>query len=318
MRAAIYDRPGSPDVLRVTDLPVPACPPGGVLIRVEAISLEGGDLINRAQADPPADGVLGYAAAGSIVAIGVDVTDRQVGQRVASWDESGSHAELRVVPASRTWIVPDALDLARAACVPIGFGAAHHCLFARGDLQRGETVLVQAGAGGVGVAAIQLAHAAGATVIATVSGVERTERLKALGLDHAIDHRTQDVAGTVKLLTGGRGADLVIDPVGSTLPTSLAALRPEGRLVVVGNAGGGTLDIDLWSALQANQSLLGVFMGSQLEKPDVHAAISGLLEQVASGLLEVVIDRRFALAEIAEAHSHAETHAIIGRVVIIP
>jgi NADPH2:quinone reductase len=318
MRAAIYDHPGPPEVLRLVDLPTPTCPPDGVLIQVEAISLEGGDLINRAQAAPEPGVALGYAAAGVIIAVGSAVSGRKVGQRIACWDLAGSHAEYRAVPASRTWIVPDALSLARAACIPIGFGTANHCLFKRGGLQHDEAVLVQAGAGGVGLAAIQLAHAAGATVLATIAGDERVERIKVLGLDHAIDHHTTDVVEAVMGLTGGRGVDLVIDPVGSTLRKSLAALRPEGRLVVVGNAGASMLDIDAWSVLQANQSVLGVFMATQLEKPKVRAAVAGLFERVAIGELDVVIDRRFGLDEVAEAHRYAETKTSIGRVVIKP
>jgi NADPH:quinone reductase-like Zn-dependent oxidoreductase len=175
--------------------------------------------------------------------------------------------------------VPEGLDMPAAAALPIAFGTAHHCLFARGGLKSGETVLIQAGAGGVGIAAIQLAHRAGATVLATVSGAARAEPLLSQGLDHAIDHRSADVIETVLRLTEGRGVDLVVDPVGATLQTSLAALRPEGRLVFVGNAGGSQLSIDLWPALQANQSLFGVFMGTQLEKPDVYRTVSRMLDK---------------------------------------
>lgn len=320
MKAAIYDHPGPPDVLHYADVPDPVCPSDGVLIRVEAAAVEGGDLINRASAPPPHPAfVIGYAAAGEIIALGENVTNRRVGEKVTSFDLAGSHAELRAVAASRTWPVPEGLAMAAAAALPIAFGTAHHCLFARGGLKRGETVLIQAGAGGVGLAAIQLAHLAGATVLATVSGGERAERLVGLGLDHAIDHRLADVVDTVMRLTEGRGVDLVLDPVGTTLQGSLAALRPEGRLVFVGNAGGGSqLGIDLWPALQANQSLFGVFMGTQLEKPDVHRAVSRMLDLAATGDLEVIVDRTFPLAAAAEAHAYAESNSILGRVVIIP
>ncbi|MCY1380761.1 putative NAD(P)H quinone oxidoreductase, PIG3 family [compost metagenome] len=118
-------------------------------------------------------------------------------------------------------------------------------------------------------------------------------------------------------LTGGRGVDLVIDPVGATLQNSLAVLRPEGRLVFVGNAGGSVLSIDLWPALQGNQSLLGVFMGTQLEKPEVHATISRMLELAATGDLEVVVDKIFPLANAAAAHAYAENTSILGRVIIV-
>lgn len=318
MKAAIYDHPGPPAVLHYADVPDPVCPNDGVLIRVEAAAIEGGDLINRASTPPPHPAfVVGYAAAGEIIAVGEKVKNRHVGQKVTSFDLAGSHAELRAVAVSRTWPVPAGLDIAAAAALPIAFGTAHHCLFARGGLKRGETVLIQAGAGGVGLAAIQLAHRAGATVLATVSGAKRAERLVDLGLDHAIDHRSANVADTVMRLTEGRGADLVVDPVGTTLQGSLAALRPEGRLIVVGNAGGSQLNIDLWSALQANQSLFGVFMGTQLEKPDVYRTVCSMLALAATGDLKMIVDRTFPLAAASEAHAYAEGNSILGRVVIV-
>lgn len=319
MKAAVYDQPGPPDVLYYTDVADPVCPSDSVLIRMEAAAIEGGDLINRAFTPPPHPAfVVGYAAAGEIIAVGENVKHRQLGQKVTSFDLAGSHAELRAVAANRTWPVPEGLDMAAAAALPIAFGTAHHCLFARGGLKRGETVLIQAGAGGVGLAAIQLAHRAGATVLATVSGLERAERLVGLGLDHAIDHRSTDVTDAVMGLTEGRGVDLVVDPVGTTLQVSLAALRPEGRLVFVGNAGGSQLGIDLWPALQANQSLFGVFMGTQLEKPDVYGTVSRMLDWAAAGALKVIVDRTFPLTAAAEAHTYAQGNSILGRVVIVP
>lgn len=319
MKAAAYDYAGGPDVLRYIDLPEPRCPPNGVVIRVKAISIEGGDLVSRASISPPMpDFVPGYAAAGVIEAVGNEVTDRTVGQRVASFGFSGSHAELRQVHPSQTWVVPDDLDLGRAAALPISFGTAFHALFDRGALERGQSVLVQAAAGGVGLAAVQLAHRAGARVFATVSGATRAARLAELGAEHVIDYRLNDVAAEVMRLTGDRGCDLVIDPVGSTLTTSLEALRPEGRLVFVGNAGGGSLQLNLWPALQSNQSLHGVFMGTQFEKPTVHRAVANMLADAAAGRLEVVIDRTFHLDQVRNAHAYAEENPILGRVVILP
>jgi len=155
-------------------------------------------------------------------------------------------------------------------------------------------------------------------VLATVSGSKRAERLVRLGLDHAIDHRSVDVVDRVMRLTKEHSVDLVVDPVGSTLQDSLAALRSEGRLVFVGNAGGSQPSIDLWPALQANQSLFGIFMGTQFEKPDVYATASHMLELAAMGDIEVVVDRVFPLADVAEAHTYAESNSILGRVVLVP
>lgn len=319
MKAAIQNAPGDPDVLHYEDAPDPSCARDGVLIKVEAISIEGGDLIHRASIPPPAPKhILGYAAAGEIIAVGADVEDRFIGQKVTSFDMSGSHAELRAVKATRTWIVPRGLAISAAAALPISFGAAFHSLFSRGGLVEGETVLVQGGAGGVGAAAIQLAHRHGAKVIATVSGAERAARLATLGLTHPIDYRMVNVPEEIMRLTAGRGVELVVDSVGSTLPDSLASLRSEGRLVFVGNAGRSSLELDLWPALQANQSLLGVFMGTQLEKPDIHQSVASMLEKAAAGTLEVLIDRTFSLADAAAAHAYAEGNPVLGRVVLLP
>lgn len=319
MKAAIQNTPGDPSVLLYEDVPDPSCARDGVLIKVEAISIEGGDLINRASTPPPKPKhVLGYAAAGEIVAVGADVADRFVGQKVTSFDMSGSYAELRAVKATRTWIVPEGLAIVAAAALPISFGTAHHSLFSRGGLAEGETVLVQGGAGGVGTAAIQLAHRHGAKVIATLSGIERAARLTALGLAHPIDYRTVDATEEIMRFTAGRGVDLVVDSVGSTLKDSLASLRPEGRLVFVGNAGRSSLELDLWPALQANQTLLGVFMGTKLEKPDIYQSVVSMLEKAAAGTLEVLIDRTFSLADAAAAHAYAEGNPLLGRVVLFP
>ena len=319
MKAAVYSSPGGPDVLHYKTIPDPSCPGDGVVIRVEAISVEGGDLINRAATAPASsDHVLGYAAAGEIIAVGPEVQDRFVGQKVTSFDMSGSHAALRAVKASRTWIVPPALDMTAAAALPISFGTAFHSLVTQGGLAEGEAVLVQGGAGGVGVAAIQLAYRIGATVIATVSGPDRADGLARLGLTHAIDHRKTDVPEEVLRLTGGRGVDLVVDSVGSTLKASLASLRSEGRLIFVGNAGRSSLDLDLWPALQANQTLMGVFMGTQFEKPEVHQTVTRMLERAAAGELQVLINRTFALADAAAAHAYAERGSVLGRIVLLP
>ncbi|WP_404420313.1 zinc-binding alcohol dehydrogenase family protein [Thalassospira australica] len=319
MKAAVYNRCGTPEVLEYKEVPDPQPGPSDVLIRVEAISIEGGDLLNRRSTPPPApDHIGGYATAGTVIAIGNAVTRRKVGDRVTGFQNDGSHAALRALPENQTWIIPDGVDAAKAAALPISFGTAHHCLFARGALQAGQTVLVQAASGGLGIATIQLAKQAGATVIAVSSGSDRLLKLQSLGADHVIDHRNDDVAQAVSGLTGGAGVDLVVDPVGTTLPVSLKALAQEGRLVFVGNAGGSNLTLDLWPALQANQSLLGVFMGTQFVLPHVSITVDHLLSHVAASKLTVFIDRQFPLARAAEAHDYAENHKPFGRVILQP
>ena len=319
MKAAVYDVEGAPGVLKYVDIPDPVTGPDDILISVEAISIEGGDLINRRSTSPPLPSwVVGYAAAGTVVAVGSKVRSRRVGDRVAAFSMQGSHAERWAVPAERTWLIPDGLDAAEAAVVPISFGTAYPCLFTRGMLRHGETVLIQAAAGGVGLAAVQLASQAGATVIAVASGTQRINRLMELGVDHVVDRVENNVVESVRQVTRGTGVNLVIDPVGTTLPASLSALAPEGRLVFVGNAGGGSLTADLWPAMQSNQTLMGVFMGPLFERPEVRASVDEMLQAVATGRIRVVIDRIFPLASAAAAHEFAETAKPLGRIVMKP
>nr|WP_129952597.1 zinc-binding alcohol dehydrogenase family protein [Rahnella sp. RFA10(1/100)] len=319
MKAAVYDVEGAPGVLKYVDISDPVTGPDDILISIEAISIEGGDLINRRSTPPPHPSwIVGYAAAGTVIAVGSKVSSRKVGDRVAAFNMQGSHAERWAVPAERTWLRPDGVDTAEAAVLPISFGTAHHCLFTRGMLRHGETVLIQAAAGGVGLAAVQLASQAGATVIAVASGTQRRSRLLELGADHVVDRAENNVVDSVRQYTHETGVDLVIDPVGTTLPASLAALAPEGRLVFVGNAGGGSLTVDLWPPMQSNQTLMGVFMGPLFERPGVWASVDDMLQAVAAGRIRVVIDRIFPLANAAAAHEFAETAKPLGRIVMKP
>src|SRR3954453_1097601 len=205
MKAAVIHENGGPDVLRYEDVPDPECPDGCVLIDVKAISIEGGDLLARAGGDLPAvPHVVGYLSAGSVTEVGAGVEDRAVGDRVVTLGAAGSHAARRAVPAMVTWPIPDGLDAAKAACVPVAFGTAYECLFTAGGLEKGQTVLIHAGAGGVGTAAIQIAKQAGATVLATASSDEKLERLGPLGLDHGINYATESFVERTKELTDGQ------------------------------------------------------------------------------------------------------------------
>ncbi|HWJ39798.1 MAG TPA: zinc-binding dehydrogenase, partial [Candidatus Limnocylindrales bacterium] len=201
----------------------------------------------------------------------------------------------------------------------VPFGTADDCLFEFGHLKAGETVLVQAGASGVGVAAIQLAKRAGATVIATASSNERLERLKPLGLDHGINYKTDDVAKSVMNLTHNRGVDLVVDPVGgATLQGSLLSLAYRGRVSMVGAAGREAMTVDVSSLMAGNRSLTGVFLGAEIGTDRAHSMIQRLVDEAARGELKVVIDRTFPLSEAAAAHGYIESRQAVGRVLLIP
>lgn len=319
MKAAVYYETGPPSVFRYEDVPDPVCGPGDVLVDVAAISIEGGDTLNRAGGEMASSPhIVGYQCAGTIAEVGPDVTDRQPGQRVVCTMLWGSHAERRAVPSVVTWIVPDGLDIVEAACIPVAFATADDCLFEFGYLQSGETVLVQAGAGGVGLATIQLAKRAGATVLATASSDDKLERLEEFGLDHGINYRTSDFPTVARELTGGRGVDLVVDSVGSTLTGSVQALAYRGRVSLVGSAGRDPRPFDAGLLMMGNQTLTGVFLGAEIATPRVQALVERLIADVAKGDLRVVVDRTFPLSEAADAHAYLESRQAFGRVVLIP
>jgi NADPH2:quinone reductase len=322
MKAAVYYATGKPEVFRYEEVPDPVCEPSGVVIDVEAVSIEGGDTLNRlggAMAGRPH--IVGYQCAGVIAEIGPEVGDRAVGQRVVCTGMHGSHAEKRAVPAAATWVVPDELDLPRAACVPIAVGTADDCLFEFGRLKQGEAVLVHAGAGGVGMAAIQLAAQAGATVLATASSDEKLARLDEFGLDHGINYVQTDFVAAARELTGGRGPDLVVDSIGGrTLQGSIECAAYRGRIISVGGAGRDAVSPDVSLLRPANKTLTGVFLGAELvfHADRVHPMIQRHLQAVADGKLRIEIDRSFPLAEAAKAHAYIESRKAFGRVILHP
>ncbi len=320
MKAAVYYENGSPNVLKYEEVPDPVCHPKGVIIRVLAVSIEGGDTLNRWRGPlVRVPHIVGYQASGEIVEVGSEVTHLRVGQKVATCDGFGSHAELRPVPARNCWPIPDSLDPRHAAVIPVAFGTAHDCLFEFGRLKAGETVLVQAGASGVGLAAIQLAKRAGATVLATASSDARLEKLKAWGLDHGINYTTDAVPEAVMKITDKKGVNLVVDSVGGpTLQGSIQSLAYRGRVSMVGQAGREPMVVDVGSLMGGNRSLSGVFLGAEIMTDRAHDMIQGLIEDAARGDIKVVIDREFPLSEAAAAHAYIESRQAVGRVLLIP
>jgi NADPH2:quinone reductase len=322
MRAAVYYAPGGPEVFRYEDVPDPVAGPGDLLVRVEAISIEGGDTLNRLQGEMAATPhIVGYQCAGTVLQVGAAVQGFAEGDRVVTVGLNGSHASLRAVPAGFAWLVPGAVTIRDAACVPVPFGTAHDCLFEFGRLSPGETALIHAGAGGVGIAAIQLAKRAGARVLATASSDDKLSRLEAFGLDEGINYATSDFVAEARRLTDGRGIDVIVDSVGgATLQKSLSALAYRGRCISVGDAGRAaaeTLDI---SALRPNnQTLTGYFLGAELFLAGrAHQMIAGLLDDIAGGDPRVVVDREYPLSDAAAAHAYIESRQSFGRVVLIP
>ena len=321
MKAAVYHENGPPEVLRYEDVPDPQCHPKGILIKVEAIAIEGGDTLNRfggpLMTHPH---VVGYQAAGEVIEVGSEVSTFKVGDKVCSTGGWGSHAELRAVSAKTAWKVPDGLSTREASVIPVTFGTADDCLFEFGRLKAGEIALIQAGASGVGVAAIQLAAKAGAKmVIATASSDERLEKLKALGMTHGINYSTHDVVEEVMRITEKHGADVVVDSVGgAVLQGSILALAYRGRVSTVGQAGRDRQKMDLGTLMGGNRTISGVFLGAELNTDRVQKNMVRLIDRVAGGELKVVIDREFPLSEAAAAHAYIESRQAVGRVLLIP
>ncbi|AXB77362.1 zinc-binding alcohol dehydrogenase family protein [Novosphingobium sp. P6W] len=320
MKAVWYNENGGPEVLHHGELPDPEVGPKTVLIRVEVISLEGGDLLNRVHT-PPArvPHVPGYQAAGTVVAVGAEVTRFRLGDRVVGFNWSGSHAALFAVPETYAYLVSEGMDLDIAAVVPIAFGTAYDALFTYGGLTAGETVLVQGAAGGVGLAAVQLAAQAGAIVIGTASSPSRLARITPLGLTHGIDYRQEDIAARCKEITGGKGVDLVLDLAGGKVKDALVeALRGHGRYAVIGAAEGTLPTFGFFEMIRKAMQVTGISFGRDMHTPRVHELLADLFARAHAGSLVMPIEREFALSEAIEAHRFvAEAHPF-GRVVIRP
>jgi NADPH2:quinone reductase len=322
MKAAVYYETGPPEVFRYEDVPDPDVSDSAVLVRVEAISIEGGDTLSRRGGElSSAPHIVGYQCAGTVLAVGNGVSTLAEGDRVVTVGLDGSHAELRVVPESFCWKIPDGLSTEEGACVPVADGTAHDCLFEFGGLQPGESVLIQAGASAVGIAAIQMAKQLGARVLATASRDDKLERLADFGLDDGINYSQTDFVAEARRLTDGQGVNLVVDTVGgATLQGSLQALAYRGRCISVGDAGRGPATLLDTSVMRpGNLTLRGYFLGIELfMAPRAHAMIAGLLDDVAAGRLRVVIDQRFPLSEAAKAHAYIESRQAFGRVLLVP
>ena len=265
--------------------------------------------------------IVGYQCAGVIREVGENVSDRAAGQAVVTVMPFGSHAEMVSVAAMQTWPVPEGMALRDAACVPIPFGTAHECLFEFGRLKAGESVLIHAGAGGVGLAAIQLAKRAGATVLATASSDEKLERLKEFGLDHGINYRTEDWVARARALSAAAASPSSSIPWARRCPAASSATGYRGRVVSVGNAGRSEeRKLDISGLSEMNRSLTGVFFGGALMMEPLRGRplVEGLLRDVADGGLRVVIDREYPLAEAAAAHAYIESRQAFGRVLLVP
>lgn len=320
MKAVHYSENGGPEVMEYGDLPDPDVGADTVLIAVEWISIEGGDLLNRLVTPPPhTPFVPGYQAAGVVKAIGPDVSRVAIGDLVVGFNWLGSHAELFAVPEHYAYKVPDGLDLKQASTLPIPFGTAYDALFTYGGLKPGETVLVQGAAGGVGLAAVQLASAAGARVLATASDAARLERVTPFGSDAGIAYRSEDIAQRVADLTGGEGVDMVIDMAGGkAIAPLIQSLKRHGRFMAVGAATGDLPTFGFFELINKALTVKGISFGREMHTERAHALIAELFDKAAAGEIKMPIDAEFALSDAVEAHRHVAGAHPFGRVLMRP
>jgi NADPH:quinone reductase len=324
MRAIVITRPGAPDVLQLRDVPRPDPGAGQVRVRVHATAVNRADLIQRvgrypAPAGVPAD-IPGLEYAGVVDAVGAGVTRWRDGDRVMGLVGGGSYAEYVVVHQDEALAVPGDLSLDEAAAVPEAFITAHDALFTQARLHSGEALLIHAVGSGVGTAALQLAKAAGATVIGTQRSPWKLERATSLGLDVAI---LADAGGFVQPVldaTGGVGVDCVLDLVGGPyVGESLRALRTRGRIMLVGLVAGAREELDLRLLLQKRASITGTVLRARSleEKVEVARAFTrDVLPLLASRTVRPVVDETFALEDAPRAHALVEANRNFGKVLL--
>jgi NADPH:quinone reductase-like Zn-dependent oxidoreductase len=316
VKAAIQTQAGGPEVLHIEELADPIAKDTEVLIRVEAISLEGGDLLARRHGQSIAPEVLGYAAAGEIIQVGKAVDGFSVGQKVTTFNFNGSHAELRAVPAEHAFLVPEGLDMCIAAAIPCGPGTAAWTLDL-GGLQPGQVVLVLGATGGVGNAAVQLAAKAGARVLGTGTNLDTLEKLRAYGLSDSLVTKDKPASERLREVLAKGKVDLVIDNIGGpALVDALDVLKDGGRLVIVGVFGGFNQPIDAGHLLTHRQTVIGCFLGPVIGTPEVRAHVTDLLRMTQQGEFEVPVDAVFPFSQIAAAHARAEERGRLGRVIV--
>lgn len=321
-RVVAVHKTGGPDVLTLEDWPVAEPGQGEVRVRQTAIGLNFIDTYQRSGLYPmPLPFVAGNEAAGVVEAVGEGVAGIKVGDRVCYQGVAGAYADERIVPAAKLVPIPDGVDDRTAAAVLLKGLTAFYLLFKTWPLQKGESILWHAAAGGTGLIATQWARALGATVIGTAGGSEKVALALAHGCHHAIDYRTDDFAARVKEITGGRGVDVVYDGVGkATFEGSLDCLRARGLLASFGNASGVVSVPDL--GILARKGSLYVTRPTGIHYFGERAALlegaKALFDAILSGAIKVEIGQTFALADVAEAHRALEGRDTTGSVVLTP
>ena len=319
MKAITFAGYGGPDVLRLDDVPEP-----DLLVRVRASALNRADTMQRRGHYPPPPGesdILGLELAGEVEAVGASVSGFKPGDRVFGLVGGGGYAEKACLDHRMAMSIPPGWDFVKAAAVPEVFFTANETLFTLGRLEAGETVLIHAGASGVGTAGIQMARQVGARVLVTAGSEEKVARTEALGASAGINYKTSDFAERVLELTNGVGVDLVQDFIGAAYwQGNLKCLKRAGRLVLVGLMGGAKVEADLGLIMGKRLQVIGSVMRSQPLENKIAITErfrSRWLPELESGRVQPLIDASFPLSEAAAAHQYMEENRNVGKIMLV-
>ncbi|MCZ2110270.1 MAG: NAD(P)H-quinone oxidoreductase [Dehalococcoidia bacterium] len=325
MKAIVITKPGGPEVLELRELPDPVAGPDDLLIRVRAAALNRADILQRMGGYPqpgpkPAFDIPGLECAGEVVHVGARVQGFTEGDRVMALLPGEGYAELVAAPSRLVMKVPESLSWHEAGAIPEVYITAHDAL-RQCNLECGESVLIHAAGSGVGVAAIQIAKALGATpVLGTAGSPGKLEQAAALGLDTGINYHEQDFAQEALRATSGRGVDVILDVIGASYwDQNMAALALKGRMVIVGLMGGSTTPLNLGTLLAKRAQVRGTTLRARTleEKATAMRAFEkNILPHIASGRIRVVVDRVFPLSAAASAQQYMESNANFGKIVL--
>ncbi len=324
MKAVVCKAWGLPETLVVEDLPERTAAPGEVVIDVMAAGVNFPDVLviqNKYQFKPELPFTPGNELAGVVRAVGEGVTHLKAGDRVFAYVAHGAFAQQASVPANTVLKMSDELDFDTAAALTLTYGTSHHAVVDRAQLKAGETMLVLGAAGGVGLAAIEIGKAIGARVIAAASTDEKLAICREHGADECINYSTEDLREGIKRLTGGKGPDVVYDPVGGgyTEP-AFRSIAWRGRYLVIGFANGEIPKLPLNLPLLKGASVVGVFWGDFARREPAHhvAAMDELMQWHREGKIRPHISATYALADTPNALNDMASRKVTGKIVIHP
>ena len=324
MKAVVCNAWGMPDTLVVEELPEPTPGPGQVVLDVMAAGVNFPDVLiiqGKYQFKPALPFTPGSELSGVVRAVGAGASHLTVGDKVIAFSAQGAFAQQIAVPAQACMPMPPGMDFDTAAAITLTYGTSHHAVVDRAALKPGETMLVLGAAGGVGLAAIEIGKALGARVIAAASSDDKLAVCREHGADATINYSTEDLREAIKAATGGKGPDVIYDPVGGIYAEpAFRSIGWRGRYLVVGFANGEIPKLPLNLTLLKGASLMGVFWGefAKREPKANMAAMRQLMGWLAEGKIKPRISARYALADTASALNDMAARKVTGKVVILP